>query len=149
MNAVTLVAITIVMTAGSLLLAFMGEGDHRALGWIGVVFFGVGCVGIAIRGVRERDERRAAALVDADVEIASAAASSGTSNDVAGRVVEAHYAYLERHPRDRILDVRVERAWIARESGLDEDTVRRVLEAHDEFLIASGLMSPLRATGSA
>jgi hypothetical protein len=141
--AVIVVEITIVMTAGSHLLALTGDAGERVLVWLGVAFLGIGAA--AAVAIRWRQGRKAPIAVKADAQIATTAASSGLPRDVAGRVVEAYYAYLERHPPDRILDVRVERSWIARESGLDADTVRRVLEAHDECLIASGLMSPVKA----
>jgi hypothetical protein len=146
-NAGTLVEITVAMTAGGLFLALVGEADERVLGWLGVAFVGVG--GAAAIAIRRRRRRKAPTVVDADVEIATTAAASGLPREVAERVVEAHYAYLERHSRDRILDVRVEHSWIARQSGLDADTVRRVLDAHDDYLIASGLMSPVKARGPA
>jgi transposase len=120
----------------------------NGIAFLGVAFLGVGGAAVlALRWTRRPRARwrRGATLTVAGAEIASTAATSGLSEHVAGRVLEAHYAYLERHPRDRVPDVRVERAWIARESGLDQDTVRRVLEAHDEFLMASGRMAPLKA----
>ena len=141
------VDITVAMTAGGLLLALAGDADERVLGWLGVAFLAVG--GAAAIAIRRRQGRKAPIMAGADVEIATTAAATGLPREVATRVVEAHYAYLERDPLGRILDVRVERSWIARQSGLDADTVRRVLEAHEDYLIASGLMSPVKARGPA
>jgi hypothetical protein len=141
-NAAGLTVITIVMTAGSLFLALAaGDTFDHVVGWIGVVLFGVGgTVALGLRLKRGGGGSPRAKEVDADVEIATTATSSGESKETVARVLDAHYAFLERQPRDRPIDVGIERTRIAAEAGLDEETVGRVLDAHDDFLAGAGLM---------
>ena len=55
------------------------------------------------------------------------------------RVLDAHYAYLDKAPRDRPVDEREEGAWIASHTGLPEPTVLAVLAAHLDFLRDAGI----------
>lgn len=142
-NAVVLVALTLVMTVASLFLAISGDGADRVIGWIGVAFFGVGgAIGISIRLVRRRGRMPPPEPkeVDADVEIDTTAAASGVPKEIVARVLDAHYAYLERQPRDRPIDGDAERSRVAAETSIDEETVGRVFPAHDEFLVGAGIM---------
>lgn len=75
-----------------------------------------------------------------NVEIDTTAAASGVSKEIVARVLDAHYAYLERQPRDRPIDGDTERSRVAAETSIDEETVGRVFDAHDEFLVGAGIM---------
>jgi hypothetical protein len=148
MNAVVLVAVWAVMTSGSLFMAMEAQGAERVVGWIGVVFFGVGGVVAAVlRRVRgDRAEPAAASgdqpiEIDANEEVTYTAATSGVSAEIVNRVLEAHYDYLERHPRGRVVEDAAEYEWIADRTGVDLATVRRLMSAHDDFLRQAGVLT--------
>ena len=82
--------------------------------------------------------------IDAGEEIRTTAATSGTPEELADRIVEARYDYLEQHPRDRVVQEAEEHAWVARRTDEDADTVGRVLHAHDDFLRRAGVMRDLK-----
>ena len=143
-NSAALALVTAVMTAGSALLAFAGEDTaSRVFGWVGLALFGVGgAVALVLRTRQRRVEQSARddpVEVDATVEIARTASGSHLPEATVERVLDAHYAYLEKAPRDRPVDEREEGAWIASHTGLPERTVLAVLAAHLDFLRDAGI----------
>jgi hypothetical protein len=146
-NAVVTVLLIVLMTVLSLFMALEAEGTDRWIGWIGVVLFGVGGVVAAVlrrvRGPRAEPATASGAApieIDAREEVTFTAATSGTAAEVVNRVLEAHYEYLDDHPRDRVLEEAEEQAWIAARTGVDVATVRRVMSAHDDFLRRAGVI---------
>jgi len=143
-NSAALALLMAVMTAGGALLALAGEGTaERVLGWVGLALLAAGGAGaLVLRARRQPGERSShddPLEVDATIEIARTASASGVAAATVERVLDAHYAYLDKAPRDCPVDEREEGTWIASHTELPERTVLAVLAAHLDFLRDAGI----------
>lgn len=143
-NMAGLALLTIVMTAGSLLLALGGDDTFaRVMGWLGVGLFGIGgAATVLVPSLRRRAARSTDSehpVVAARMEIAYTARKSGLPEATVELVLDAHYAYLEQAPRDRTIEEEVEVAWITSRTDVDADAARAILAAQLDFLRDAGL----------